>query len=190
MLSSYKLAEANDARFTPPKNRYNTLNESYCKGGVAVGDVSEGWEGYTWKVYFNENGEVFLNRTDTDVHVKLFEETGIEQIDFCFDQNMNVIVVYAKGGYSYLYAYKNSVYEKQYLGEGITYPRCFLDRLHKEEASESDVIIAYLKDHEVCFLVQREAYGIEHKTGKRDPKKTMLWKAGISEDGRFLFQWR
>lgn len=188
MINGNKFWVSKSHEFIPPKNKYYPMTESYFVGGVAIGDISEGWNKYTWKVYIKSDG-IYIKRTDLKTEQRILEITDVTQVDCCFDQNMNFVLVFVKGNKAFLYNYKNATYEVQELEQGATYPRIILDKQHQSEATVSDVIIGYIKNHSLYYLVQREEFLIPHLV-MTDKTKTMLWRLGITKDQRIGFNWR
>lgn len=185
----------NAKKFTPTTNHYELLppwnlpaaqHESYSAGGVALGDVSQGWRSHVWKAECRKDG-IYVGRTDQEAQQVL--EVQATQVSLCLDQNMNLVLAYTDSDkQAHLYAYGVSGYESRPL-VGVVTPQVALDRLHHKNAADSDVIVGYMRGDSLYYLVQREGYRIEHKVAT-DPSKTMLWRMGLNADERMVFQWR
>lgn len=190
MLPNDKVIQSDAHRFVAPRDKYYGTSEAYSLGGVALGDVSQDWASYTWRAYLKSDG-VYLNRVDTDEHRLVLAVKDIEQIDFCFDQNMNVVIAYTVAGKPYLYAYAKQGYQQRVLPEGARCPRVLLDRTKQSFASESDLIVGFMRDSKLYYLIQREDYRNEHLLATDAAgHKSMLWRMGWTQDGRLGFAWR
>lgn len=190
MLPDDTLIQSDIHHFKPPRAGYYGTTEAFSQGGVALGNVTQDWFGYTWRAYIKPDG-VYLNRTDTTEHKLVLALPNIEQIDFCFDQNMNVVIAYTVAGRPYLYAYAKQGYQQRALPDGARCPRVVLDRVRQSFSSQSDIIVGFMRDGSIYYLLQREDYLKEHLVAS-DPtkRKSMLWRMGWTQDGRIGFAWR
>lgn len=178
-------------RFEDPKRRHHKMTEAYTQGGPELGNASLGLLGYIWKAYVNEKNEIVIKREDqSDFHVVVVKP-NVTQLDFTVDQNMRPFLCYVSNGLPYYYHFNgsNSTYSEVALDPTIKFPRCELDMRESHNISNSDIILGYTREGNLCYRLQRDRYQIEHIIAT-DPKKTMLWRIGRLIDDRFGYQWR
>ena len=178
-----------------PRNEFYGLHKSKTYGGKAVGDTSEPLDKYIWDgEYEPKTGSFSFWRRDLGKETKqtVFEgKKDILSIDFCFDQNMRAFISYEQNYESYYWHFNAefSTYDEVKLENATRFPRCCLYTAMPYSIPDSDVILAYMRNNQLSFRVQRERFLKEYNL-KYDPKKTMLWKFWFSNDDRVLLQWR
>lgn len=178
-------------RFASPKNRHHKMTVAYTEGGPVLADAKQGLFGYVWHAYVDEQNRVIVKREDLDeIHI-ITTKPNITQLDLTIDQNMRPFLVYVADGLPYYYHFNadNSTYSEVALDPSIKFPRCELDMRELHETPNSDIILGYTRDGNLCYRIQRERFGKEYVIAT-DPKKTMVWRIGRLVDGRFGYQWR
>lgn len=149
----------------PPDNLPKRPTIDYELGGFGLQNTSEGLEFQTWRCWFDRDSSCVMAEAQNTPAVKLFEQEGIVWLSFCFDQNMRWSAVYTLAdGYSYLRWYNSliSSYDTTELDEGVVSPFLTLDDKRPESLGKSDIILAYIKEGQVCLRVQRERFANVH----------------------------
>ena len=178
-------------RFKAPKNRHHEMTVAFTEGGPVLADASKGLVGYVWKAFLNDYSQVVVKREDQDeLHVITTKE-NITQLDVTIDQNMRPFLTYVANGLPYYFHFnaEDSTYSEVALDPSIKFPRCELDMREEYNIPQSDIILGYTRDGNLCYRIQRERYGKEYIIAT-DPKKSMLWRIGRLVDDRFGYQWR
>ena len=177
--------------FEEPKRRHHAMTVAYTQGGPTFANAEHGLLGYVWKAYVDEHSQVVVKREDTsDVYV-ITQKSGITQLDLTMDQNMRPFLTYVANGLPYYYHFnsEDSSYSEVALDASIKFPRCEIDMRETYDIPNSDIILAYTRDGNLCYRIQRERFGKEYIIAT-DKRKTMLWRIGRLVDGRFGYQWR
>lgn len=178
-------------RFTAPKNRHHNMQVAFSDGGKTYGSVADGVTGYVWKAWIDGDA-VKLRREDLGDTRTEFTASGLTQLDLCFDQNMRPFFAYVLGGVAHYryYDFDTNTYNAVSLVDpAIRFPRCALDDPDPANAPQSDIILGYTRNGNLCYRIQRERFQKEYIVAT-DAKKTMLWRVGRTTDLRFGFQWR
>lgn len=177
-------------KFKPPRNRHYSMNVAYAEGGATLNDASNGLSGYIWKVYI-KNNSVYVKREGENIEHKIFDKADITQIDLTFDQNMRPFICYVANNLPYYYHFnaEDSSYSEVALPPEIKFPRAAITHHESHNIPVSDIILAYTREGNLCYRIQRERYKKEYIIAT-DPKKSMLWRVGLTTDGRFGYQWR
>lgn len=138
-----------------------TLLDDYEHGGVALNDPSEGMVAKLWKIGYNfETSEVYVSAPGVPPTV-LFTRSGITELSLAFDQNMNPFVAFVQDGVSKFWWYDpllpGMAFEEALIATAIT-PRCTLDDKRRTQASNSDVILAYMRSGSLYYRQQRDRF--------------------------------
>lgn len=191
MLPDNTLTELDSAAFLPPRNKAMTATKSWALGGIGLSDTSEPMR-YYWYGYIQGN-TIYLQRMDAEPISVLAFTGSVTEMSFTFDQNMRPTIAYVEDGIAKLYWYDSSQSQNvitEYVD--ITNPRLSLDDKRKFNIGNSDIIFAYVTDHNrLCYRLQRERYSAEHvlltDTTKSDDEPLKLFNIGMSTANRFLF---
>lgn len=191
MLPDNTLTELDRASFLPPRNKSQTATKCWELGGISLSDTSEPMQ-YYWYGYIQGN-TIYLQRMDAEPISVLAFTGSVTEMSFTFDQNMRPTIAYVEDGIAKLYWYDSSQSQNvitEYVD--ITNPRLSLDDKRKFNIGNSDIIFAYVTDHNrLCYRLQRERYGTEHilltDTTKSDKDPLELFNIGMSTANRFLF---
>lgn len=131
-------------------------------GGVAVGDASQGLNGWLWTIEV-VGSDVILTR-EGEPSIVLLVQAGIVDIALAFDQNMRPALAWQDDQeHIWLRVYDSvtQVFVTTDFGIGRS-PRLTLDDKREVALSTSDIIFAYISNTKLCYRQQREAYLIEH----------------------------
>lgn len=172
------------AEFLTPLRR--SSHTDYEWGGVALRDTSQGLQKYMWVSEYR-NGVLYLSN-GVDAPVPVVTSSGITHHSFAFDQNMNPCVVYNKGSQTWFYWYNSLIGEQEtmLLDEYMEYPQVSLDDHRPQQTGNSDIILAYTREDNLYYRLQRERYLQEHflETSPR----MRLTQIGMTKNLRF--RWR
>lgn len=191
MLPDDTLVELDKSSFLPPRNKLQTALRCWELGGVALSDTSESMQ-YYWYGYVRGQA-ICLQRSGSESVTVLAFAGDVTEMSFTFDQNMRPTIAYVENGVAKLYWYDTSVAKNVLtLYPDMTNPRLSLDDKRKFNIGNSDIIFAYIKDHnQLCYRLQRQRYGVEHvlltDTTKSDEEPLTLTTIGMSRQNRFLF---
>ena len=191
MLPDDTLIELGNSSFLPPRNKTASATECWEIGGIALSDTSEPFA-YYWYGYVKGKA-IYLHRSGAEPVTVLAFAGSVTEMSFTFDQNMRPTIAYVENGVAKLYWYDASVAKNVLtLYPNMTNPRLSLDDKRKFNIGNSDIIFAYVTDHNrLCYRLQRERYGAEH-TLRIDDSKTViaplkLFEIGMGENNRFIF---
>lgn len=165
----------------------------YELGGVALSDNSMGTTYQTWRAWFDRPlGGVFIEAPNTPP-IKIFEQSDIEWLSFCFDQNMRWSATYTlTNNKSYLRWYDSAQggYSITELQENVISPFLTLDDKRATQSGNSDIVLAYIKEQKVCLRVQRERFQIVHIWAEKIPKDWIIRNFGMSNKMRLQMEIR
>lgn len=154
--------------------------------GVYLNDPSQGLAVKLWRVDAVANtdtGEVDVIVTAPggvapgEPRRVLFSGMGITEVALTFDQNMNPFVAYEQEGDAKLYWYDPTVPGMTHttLPSGIVSMRCTLDDKRAWNVGNSDIVLSYVRDSNLCVRYQRERYTVEH-----------VMRAGVGASARLV----
>lgn len=192
MLPDDTLIELDKGSFLPPRNKATSATECWELGGIALSDSSEPFQ-YYWYGYV-QGKAIYLHRSGAERITVLAFAGSVTEMSFSFDQNMRPTITYVENGVAKLYWYDASVAKNVLtLYPNMTNPRLSLDDKRKFNIGNSDIIFAYVKEHNrLCYRLQRQRYDVEHllltDTTKSDDEPLQLFETGMSTDNRFLFK--
>lgn len=151
-------------RLTEPESLKKSGLIDYERGGVALGNSSEGLNSYNWTLTVKDKHKAMLSREGQgEVQVYEYPSRPID-IAFCFDQSMNVVLAWQDTNFNlFLRRYSTSLGAFSVVPFGLgKCPRLTLDEKRPEFIGNSDVIFAYISNKALKYRVQREGYNIEH----------------------------
>lgn len=131
-------------------------------GGVAIGDSSQGNNGFEWVLNY-VSPDFMLNRVG-EVAVSIFSAPNAVDVAFTFDQNMRPVLAWVTDSGALFLRYFDGVTNNPIvvpMGTGSS-PRLTLDDKRPVLINNSDVIFAYLTATHLVYRVQRENYAIVH----------------------------
>lgn len=151
-------------RLTQPESLKKTGLVDYERGGVALGNSSEGLSRYDWTFKVINKTQGMLSREGVpEIMVHEFSTKPLD-VAFCFDQSMNIVLAWQdKDFILYLKRYSSATNSFQVLNLGIgKCPRLTLDEKRAEFISNSDVILGYIANNTLLYRIQREGYLTPH----------------------------
>lgn len=171
-----------------PDDQRSSGAEDYEEGGIAIQDSSAGSMGWRWHCYADSQN--ILVQRDGSAPVALFSNPGIVELAFAFDQNMRPNVAYSLANdrvYLRWFDSQAQQYATTDLGPA-KYPRMSLDDKRASQASNSDVILAYLRDGSLYYRLQRDRYGTEYMAATGLASTVRLRNIGLGKNLRFQFE--
>lgn len=154
---------------SPWKERANQRNApliDYERGGVALGDTTQGASSHEWRLEYIEPDFV-LTREDASPSV-VFSRPGITEVSLAFDQNMRPLIAFVDAGGAWIRWFDPLAGDMVFLSiPGATTPRVTLDIKGGVLDPLSDVILAYMHGTELRYRQQRDRFDVERtlKTG-------------------------
>lgn len=154
-----------------PDGEVTSDTEDYNLGGVGLSDPSQGLEYQNWHGFVTSlnrpSSAVWLESSNTPA-VQIMSSPYITWMRFTFDQNMHPFVTFiSQEGSGYYW------WDPQIPGNvkfifpsalGITFCACGLDdkRFFAALLGESDIILSYVRNNNLCYRQQRDRYGTEY----------------------------
>lgn len=172
----------------PPDNTVSSPIEDFELGGVAVQDTTQGLQSYVWRCWLDDIN-VRLQRTGAAA-TTLFSASNVTALSLAFDQNMRPAVAYMlNDGVLRLRWYDTVIeaYVTSTFGTGRN-PRLTLDDKRIEQAANSDIIFAYIRDTNLCYRQQRDRYTVERVLKNDVPDTTKLKNIGMGTNLRLHFE--
>jgi hypothetical protein len=174
MIRGHSLSSTNlPGYYLSPDNSDVSPVLEYESGGIDLNDISEGLEYQDWQARLEyravrrHNG-IFLSAPSIEEYL-FFDEVGITEFSFTFDQNMNPFFCYMQDGQAKYHWYDPTIpgYDTVSMAVGVTSPKCCLDDKRLMETSTSDIILAYKRAGNLYYREQRDRFGTEYllKTG-------------------------
>ncbi len=177
------------AAMLAPDNWASSPKRDFERGGVALGDPSQGLLAYNWEAWIDGDNNFFVKRVDegpeTAAYI-LYQERA-RNIGLAFDRNMNPSICYQQGSDSYLYWYDSTIsgYRTTKF-EGATTPRITHDDKRADQSSISDVMLFYIRAQKLYFRMQRDRYATEYYLYDV-PARYDLKKVGMGTNLRLQF---
>ena len=152
--------------FLPPDGNARRPLHDYEMGGIALQNPTQGLMVQAWHCYYNlDESAVFVEAPSLAAPIKIFDQVGISELSFCFDQNMRWSCVYKleSGGTEFRwYDSQQGKYVITDLAAGIVTPFLALDDKRPNQLSASDMILTYLRGSTLYFRAQRDRFLIEY----------------------------
>lgn len=158
-LSSTLVADAYTYPYTltPPNKK-----TAYALGGIGLSDPSMGLALQLWTAVAEPDG-VYVTAPTNEVPIALLMQPNITELTLAFDQNMNYMLAFVQYGVAKLYWFDT------FLGQytttefpGALTPRITLDDRRESQTALSDVVLAYVKDNNLYFRLQRDRFQNEY----------------------------
>lgn len=185
--------------------RYRCPWIDYERGGAAIGDTSQGFDVYTWRLTYNTGDPasnllgcrslsqlnsyqgLILDVLDATVinPIPLFPTGDVTEVSLAFDQNMRPTIAYVEGGAASLYWYDTAA-ERQVttpLGYSVQFPRVALDDKRQTQSGTSDVVLVYLWGGQLCFRAQRDRFKEQYVLKRTNA--TSIGRVGMGDNWRF-----
>lgn len=173
----------------------------YEDGGIDFNDPSEGHNYQWWRARVVDGTSIVVDAKFVPEHV-LYTGTDITEVSLTFDQNMRPCLAFVERGRGYIQWYDpvESRQIKTSLDRSAITPRVTLDDKRSSQASNSDIVLAYLIDGTLRTRQQRDRFNTEYDPteGVPEPIRTQyrqqiaqatgLVKIGMGHNLRVLFQ--
>lgn len=168
MLPNNELApKSHVTGFAFPVKGPGDLLEDWEMAGVAINDPTQGMWVKLWHIKATPNVDTGAVDCVVDAPgvdpIVLFSGAGITEVALAFDQNMNPFVAYMQSGQAKIYWYDPTIPGMTHtdLPSGCKDLRCTLDDKRSFNAGDSDIVLAYVRDGNLCSRLQRDRYSIE-----------------------------
>ncbi|MGC7464213.1 hypothetical protein QT654_20795 [Xanthomonas citri pv. citri] len=133
----------------------------YEMGGVNVADASQGLNVKLWKL--ESNGAQMLLSADGVPAIELFNRPNVSQVALAFDQNMRPHVAFVQTGVTWLWWYDSQAGAMVFSSfPGALTPRLTTDEKRPTHLEDSDVILAYVRNNNLYFRMQRDRFLTEY----------------------------
>ena len=158
-LSTSLIADAYTYPYTltPPNKK-----TAYAMGGIALSNPSQGLNVQLWTAQAMPDG-VYVTSPTVTQPIALLIQPNITELTLAFDQNMNYVLAYVQYGSARLYWFDT------FLGQyvitdfpGAITPRVTLDDRRESQTTQSDLVLAYVKDSNLYFRLQRDRFQNEY----------------------------
>ncbi len=122
----------------------------------------------------------------------LFSGVDITEVALAFDQNMNPFVAYMQGGDAKIYWFDSTVSSMVHttLPSGCYDLRCTLDDKRNFNVAESDIVLGYIRDGNLCIRYQRDRYTIEYVLRSGIGGNARLVSMAMNKGSRMQFRLR
>lgn len=171
------------APFLVPERSSPLIDYEY--GGVAINDSSQGLMVKVWTARYDARAAaLYLSAPGVDEFL-LFGRPGVTEIGLAFDQNMNPFVCFVQNKEPWVWWYdpvaQEQVFTQSLMPTDAVNPRCTLDDGRSFNVSNSDIILAYVRDGAIRHRKQRERFATE-RTFAGSAKG--LWQLGMATNLR------
>lgn len=175
------------ANYLAPDDRVTTPLVDWERGGIALNDASQGLLVRNWRCWLNYI-DVML-QAEGGSPVLLFQEVGITELAFCFDQNMRYSVAFVQAGVLKLRWYDSSVgaFVTSVFDEAVN-PKLALDDKRATQIAQSDMILAYIRGSTLYYRQQRDRFLVERVLRTDLYPNTKLKNIGMSKNLRLQFE--
>jgi hypothetical protein len=170
--------------FLPPNDiAYNPLSQ-IIRGGLAVGNTSQGRDYQNWQVFY-ESGDIKIKPVTGNVEFT-YPVPNATIVSGAFDQNMSPIIAWVDTSNSAsIYFFGPSGYTTLTVN-GVNSMRLGIDDIREFYSAASDIFFAYTKNNNLYYRIQRDNYTNEYLIGSA-PGMT-LRRMGPTNKNRFQFE--
>lgn len=165
-----------------------SLLVDYEMGGVALNDPSQGMLVRLWTAEVRFGSRIYILAEGVEESLQYIATAIITEINFTFDQNMRPFIAMVEGGVA-KFLWFDPVESQQVKTELPAFsrdPRCSLDDKRSFALSTSDIILAYVRNNNLYFRLQRDRYLVEYLL-KEGVIGSLLF-IGMNEGQRFQFE--
>jgi hypothetical protein len=171
--------------FAPPRDIPPTQLIAYDYGGININDPSAGLQVKIWRCRW-ESGN-FIVDADGVPDTVIYSASDISDFDITFDQNMQPFLAFTQGGVAKFRWFDATVPGFVVITlPGAVTPKCQLDDKRPSQISNSDIILAYVRDFDLYYREQRDRFGVEYLL--KDGAGPRLRRIGMGQRWRFLFE--
>lgn len=172
------------AALLPPDNSGGSLVADYERGGLAISDPSLGLNYQDWRCYISGGSNVMIEPLSVGTPTAFFNQAGIEELSFTFDQNMRPAVAYVLAGGTCYLRWFDPV-PNQYVTEafpgGLRSPKLSLDdKRDITLALNSDMLFFYISGSNLCYRQQRDRFTVERVLRENIPSNIRIKNVGMN----------
>lgn len=164
-----------------------TVNDliDYEDGGIGLNDPSAGLLYQIWTC--RTDGTHITVEAPNTAATTIYTGTDISLVSLTFDQNMNPAIAFIEEDVAKFRWYDSSIEGYVVSAVGGGFPRIFLDDKRPIFISDSDIILAYTKNANLYFRMQRDRYLIEYLLLTGIGCDSRLVNLGMGKNLRLLF---
>lgn len=182
---------ASSALLVPDDIGRPTRVEDYERGGVAVGDASQGLDVQNWRLRL-VGTDLRLSPEPYTAETTILTVAGVSECSLSFDQNMNVSVAYVAFAQAKLYWYDTALpgYTTTTLDADVRSPFLSFDdkRPFATNSNRNDVLLFYIRTNRLCYRQQRERFNTERTLAWFDGSQVTIKKAGMNDGLRMQIE--
>ena len=174
------------SRFISPFPQRKEPLEDWARAGVDLLDGTQGLDKKNWHGFLED--EYICVEADGVPKTQLYRVgKGCEWISFSFDQNMFFCVAYQIGNMAFFYWNNVALHEYELieLGEAI-HPTVRLDYVRDVGKGDSELILSYIKNGDLCIRVQRDRFTKEYNVNRN--AGNVIVQCGFTTQNRF--EWK
>lgn len=168
-----------------------TRVQDYERGGIAVGDPSQGLDVQNWRLRLLGT-DLLLSPEPYDTETAILVIAGVTELSLSFDQNMNVSVAYVELGQAKLYWYDTALpgYTTTILAADVRSPFLSFDdkRPFATTINSNDILLFYLRSNRLCYRQQRERFLTERTLAWFDGSQVTIKRAGMNRGLRMQIE--
>lgn len=178
--------------FLEPDDRTPGLLHDYEMGGLALDDASEDLTYQEWLCYLDTDGQTVRVRpvSGSGDGTSILVQPGITRLSFALDVDMKPSLAYVTTGADVFFRWYNptmSAYETLTVA-GARTPRVCWDDKRPANIANGDILLAYLRDDNLCYRQRRGLYTTEHVLASGLPTMARLVNVGMTYENRLQFQ--
>jgi len=174
------------ASFVERVSVYNRTLLDYENGGPELGEQTDEVS-YEWEAS-SDGHSIWVSREGVSP-ILVLESTNISHIALAFDQTMNPHVAYISNGVVSFYWFDTLLGDfTTMILPGTRSPQLCSDEKNPLLSSDRDIILAYIKDTDLCIRVQRERFQTEHVFATGIAEDSVLAAIGMNIGRRLQFQ--
>lgn len=144
-------------RFVEDVGRRSVPLIDYEMGGTNLQAPEDGLQVQLWTAEYKA-GSVYISAS-THPESILFTRAGITEVSLAFDQNMRPAIAFEDGAGAWLWWFDATLGSTTFISiPGATNPRITTDEKRSLFLSGSDIILAYIKDNDLCYRQQRDRF--------------------------------
>ena len=162
-----------------------SLKQDFEDGPIAISDPSSGLFYQIWQGLATALGVSLFDADENKTDV--LEALNITEMSFTFDQNGRPSICFTQYGQTKIYWYDSSLggVTTTTLGTGMSSPKVILDDKRQTQTGSSDIIMGYIKNHQLCYRQQRDRFLIEYVLATNVTGR--LQKLGMGNNLRLQF---
>ena len=170
-----------------PDSLQSSTGYDYELGGVGLNDPSQGLQVQTWVAY--QVGADIIVADEADNETVVTSPGAVDSLSLAFDQNMQPAIAYEQSGASHLYWFDTTIPGFVTLDfPGVRTPRLCMDEKRALNISQSDIILAYIRDDRLYYRQQRDRFTVEREPDDTyDATGLRLRNVGMGDNNRLHF---